>query len=102
MRKIIWIAIFLGFATSLFAEGQATPSASASVVSRQPYHIKIYAVGPDVTAPELLPLDPFPAFTEICKRKLHGGTSYMRRRENPCAALEVSHSGEGNVSLSYR
>jgi TonB family protein len=72
MRKIIWIAIFLGFATSLFAEGQATPSASASVVSRQPYHIKIYAVDRDVTAPELLPLSPFPPFTGDCQDKLDG------------------------------
>jgi TonB family protein len=62
------IALFVGLGTS-FSGGQQATSAPSSQADAQPARVKVYAAGPGVTAPELLPANPAPIPDEKCKRK---------------------------------
>jgi TonB family protein len=68
MRAYWAIALFVGLGTS-FSGGQQATTAPSSPVDAQPARVKVYDVGRDVTAPELLPASPFPILDEKCKKK---------------------------------
>ena len=59
MRKILWVLMLAGLNAGLLAE------VSSSMV-------KVYAVGAEVAAPELLPAAPIALSTEKCKNKFEG------------------------------
>ena len=71
MRALWFIALFAGLSTGFSAGQQADPSSPPKPDS-QPDRVKVYTVGPDVTAPELLPLNPVPDLVETCKKKVNG------------------------------
>jgi TonB family protein len=71
MRAYWAIALFVGLGTS-FSGGQLATSAPSSQADAQPARVKVYAVGPGVTAPELLPADPASIPDEKCKSKVDG------------------------------
>jgi TonB family protein len=56
-------------ATSFSGGQQASPSVPSPIPDAQPARVKVYTVGPDVTAPELLPLNVPPFPDEKCKKK---------------------------------
>ena len=69
----LWVAASFAFLTASFSGGQQTsPSVPSQLADAQPAPVKVYAVGPGVTTPALLPLNlpPFPA--EKCKKKMDG------------------------------
>lgn len=73
MRKL-WIHALLVALTTSFAAAQQqtdslTPTAPADA---QPERVKVYAVGPGVTAPELLPLQLPPFGTDKCGQHVDG------------------------------
>lgn len=71
MRNIFIIALCILSVTG-FSEGQQTsPFTPAPSMNAKPEPVKVYAVGPDVTAPELLPMDFGPFSAEKCKRKIN-------------------------------
>jgi TonB family protein len=51
---------------------QAASLAPSLAADTKPERVKVYAVGPDVTAPELLPLDRTPIAAENCKKNVDG------------------------------
>lgn len=72
MRRL-WASMLLAvMATSFTAAQQTDPSASPAEPDAQPVRVKIYSVGPGVTAPELLPLNLSPIPPEKCKKKADG------------------------------
>lgn len=72
MRALWFVALFAGLVTS-FSKGQeAVPSGLPHMPDAQPARVKVYAVGPGVTAPELLPLNLAPIPAEKCKKKVDG------------------------------
>jgi TonB family protein len=71
MRAYWAIALFVGLGTS-FSEGQQATTAPSSQTDAQSTRVKVYTVGPDVSAPELLPPNPAPIPEEKCKNKEDG------------------------------
>jgi TonB family protein len=71
MRALWFVALFVGLGTGFSGGQQAVPSALPKPDS-QPARIKVYALGPGVTAPELFPLNVTDISTEKCKRKMDG------------------------------
>jgi TonB family protein len=72
MRELSVIAFFVGLATSISGGQQNSPSAPPSAANDQQARVKVYAVGPGVTAPELLPLNLAPIPAEKCKKNANG------------------------------
>lgn len=72
MRQLWIIALAIVFATSLVRAQQVAPSISTAPAETQPVRVKVYAVGPNVTAPELQPLNPLPLFAGKCKKDMDG------------------------------
>lgn len=72
MRRALLIALSVLIAAGATGGQQTTPSAPATPEQAPPVRVKVYAVGPDVTAPELLSPDQVPITTEKCKRKVDG------------------------------
>jgi len=70
---VLWVAAILIVSGTSFSGGeQAAPSAPPTKQDAQPARVKVYSVGPDVTAPELLPPLPFRSPADKCKYKLDG------------------------------
>lgn len=76
MRKLWTLGLLTLLATS-FAGGQQQNSISTTSprADAQTNRVKVYAVGPEVTAPELLPLNLPPLLAEKCKNKADGKVS---------------------------
>ena len=72
MRVLSAVVLFVGLGTSLSEGQQAAPSAPQAKQDAESARVKVYAVGPDVTAPELLPLSPVPDLVEKCGKKTDG------------------------------
>jgi hypothetical protein len=72
MRSLWIVALFLGLGTSFSGGQQTVTSGLPPVPDAQPTRVKVYSVGPGVTAPELLPLNPVPDLVETCKKKMDG------------------------------
>jgi TonB family protein len=72
MRRLWMIALFVGLAAGLSGAQQTGTAAAPSKADAHPARVKVYAVGPGVTAPELLPLGPIPIVTGNCKKKVDG------------------------------
>jgi TonB family protein len=71
MRTLWFVALLVGFSASFSGGQQADPSAPPKPDS-QPARVKVYTVGPGVTAPELLPPNLAPIPTGKCKKKVDG------------------------------
>lgn len=72
MRTLFVVALFV-ISSASSSGGQQTGSSSPPCVPNpQSARVKVYAVGPGVTAPELLPLNPTPISAEKCKNKVDG------------------------------
>ena len=71
MRALWFVALFVGLGISFSGGQQPSPSALPKPDS-QLARVKVYTLGPGVTAPELLPLAPLSFPTEKCKRKMDG------------------------------
>jgi TonB family protein len=71
MRALWGVALFVGLGTSFSGGQQSSPAPSPSPDSQQT-RVKVYAVGPGVTAPELLPPIPAPIPADKCKKKVDG------------------------------
>ena len=72
MRRLGEVAIFILLAASIAGGQQTSPSMPAVLANPQTAQVKVYVVGPDVTAPELLPLNLTPFSAEKCKKKVDG------------------------------
>lgn len=72
MRRVRVIAPFVLLATGYCAGQEAAPPAHSPLDDAQPERVKVYAVGPGVTAPVLLPLALSPLPNENCKKKVDG------------------------------
>jgi TonB family protein len=72
MRALSAIVLFVGLGTSFSYGQKAVPSALPTVQDAQPARVKVYVVGPGVTAPELLPLNVTDISSEECKKKVAG------------------------------
>jgi TonB family protein len=72
MRNYSVVALLFILVTGLSGGQQTSPSVPVSSADAQPAPVKVYAVGPGVTAPELLPLDLGPFPKQKCKRKMDG------------------------------
>jgi TonB family protein len=73
MRKLWTIALFTALAASLAADEKSGTAPPSTPKDMQPERVKVYAVGPGVTAPELLPFKVPDIPTEECK-DAHDGT----------------------------
>ncbi len=68
-----WIkALLVALATSFASSQQTIPSEPSPLADAQPARVIVYAVGPGVMAPELLPLNLPPISAEKCKMKADG------------------------------
>ena len=72
MRRFLGIALFLVSAIGVFHGQQSTPAAPPQTAEAKPESMKVYSPGPDVTAPELLPLNLAINNSEKCKKKVEG------------------------------
>lgn len=72
MRRLLGIALFLVSVTGISRGQQSTPDKAAQPADAKPESVKVYSPGPDVTAPELLPLNLTPIVPEKCKKKEDG------------------------------
>jgi TonB family protein len=72
MRAFWVIALFIGLGASLSSGQQAGPSTPPPKTDAQQARVKVYAVGPGVTAPELLPLNLTGISAGTCKKKMDG------------------------------
>jgi TonB family protein len=72
MRRLLGIALFLVSVIGVFHGQQSTPAAPPQTEGAKPESVKVYSPGPDVTAPELIPLDLAPIIPEKCKKKEDG------------------------------
>jgi hypothetical protein len=71
MRRLSWIVPFV-LLTASYAIGQeASPSATPPSADAHPAKVKVYTLGPGVTAPELLPPDPLTIPEGKCKKKMN-------------------------------
>jgi TonB family protein len=71
MRVLWFVALFVGLGISFSGGQQPSPSALPKPDS-QLARVKVYTVGPEVTAPQLLPLNVTDISTEKCKKKMDG------------------------------
>jgi TonB family protein len=71
MRALGVVALFVSLGTN-FSGGQQSGSAPSPLPDAQQDRVKVYAVGPGVTAPELLPPIPLPNPAGKCKNKMDG------------------------------
>jgi TonB family protein len=70
--QVLWfVALFVGLGTS-FSGGQQADLSAPPKPDSQPSRVKVYSVGPGVTAPELLPLNVTNISTKKCKKKVDG------------------------------
>jgi TonB family protein len=72
MRALWFVALYVGLGASISGGQQAGPYAPSPKPDAQPISTKVYAVGPGVTAPELLPLNVTGISSEECKKKVAG------------------------------
>jgi TonB family protein len=72
MQKLGLIALLVALGAGCVCGQQTGTYLPPWARSTQPERVKVYAVGPGVTAPELLPLDPPPISPEKCKEKIDG------------------------------
>jgi TonB family protein len=70
--RALWVGALLVSLGTNFSGGQQSSSAPYLLPDAQQDNVKVYAVGPGVTAPELLPPDPLPNPAEKCKKKVDG------------------------------
>jgi TonB family protein len=68
MRALWVVGLLVSLGTS-FSGGQQSSPAPSPLPDAQPVRVKVYAGGPGVTAPELLPPSPLPNPAEKCKKK---------------------------------
>ncbi|MGD0293366.1 MAG: energy transducer TonB [Terracidiphilus sp.] len=71
MRALWFVTLYVGLGTSFSVGQQAVPSTPPKPDS-QPARVKVYAVGPGVTAPELFPLNLTGISSGTCKKKMDG------------------------------
>ncbi|MGD0680892.1 MAG: energy transducer TonB [Terracidiphilus sp.] len=71
MRTLWFAALFVGFGVSI-SGGQQPSSSTPPKPDTQSPRVKVYTVGPDVTAPELLPPNLAPIPSGKCKKKMDG------------------------------
>jgi TonB family protein len=69
MRALSAAALFVMLGTGFSGGQQASPPAAPPQAPAQPTRVKVYSVGPGVTAPELLPLNMPPFPDEKCKKR---------------------------------
>jgi TonB family protein len=69
MRALRVVALFIVSGASFSSGQQAGSPAPSKQADAQPPQVKVYSVGPGVTAPELLPLNLPPIPDEKCKKK---------------------------------
>jgi hypothetical protein len=62
--------LFVAATTSLASGQQTTPSAPSQLADDQPERVKVYAVGPGATAPQLLSTSPIQIDAGECKKKV--------------------------------
>lgn len=72
MCRTCKIALCLALAAGLACGRQVSPSNPQPQLDAQLKSVKVYSAGPDVTAPELLPLNLPPLTVEKCKEKVDG------------------------------
>ncbi len=72
MRNRSVFALLLLLLTGFSRGQQTSPTTIANTADAKPGWVKVYAVGPDVTSPELLPLDLGPFQTKMCGKKIKG------------------------------
>lgn len=72
MRGVRGILLFVAATAGLASGQQTTPSAPFLLAGNQLERVKVYSVGPGVTAPQLLPLNLPPILGGKCKRKVDG------------------------------
>jgi TonB family protein len=72
MRRLSIFALLCVSVATIASGQQAASSAQSLSADTKPERVKVYAVGPDVTAPELLPLDMAPIAAENCKKNVDG------------------------------
>lgn len=71
--RVLWVvALFVTLSMSFSGGQQAVTSGLPPVPDVQPARVKVYSVGPGVTAPKLLPLNLAPISDEQCKMKVGG------------------------------
>jgi TonB family protein len=72
MRRLSIFALLCVSAASIASSQQAASSAPSLPADAKQERVKVYAVGHDVTAPELLPLDMAPIVAENCEKIVDG------------------------------
>lgn len=72
MQRNALVALCVALAAIFACGQQVNPSASQPQADAQQERVKVYSVGPGVTAPALLPLNLAPPPTEKCGKKLDG------------------------------
>jgi TonB family protein len=72
MRTLLVVALFVVSSASFSQGQQANPSAPSPSPDAQPARVKVYAVGPEVTAPEFVSLNMDPISAGKCKKKRDG------------------------------
>jgi TonB family protein len=72
MRALWFVALSVVLCMSYSSGQQADPSAPLVKKDAQPVRVKVYSVGPGVTAPELFPPYLVPISDEQCKMKVDG------------------------------
>ncbi len=76
MRRLLWNVAFVLLTASCAIGQEATASATSTPASSMPGRVKVYTVGPGVTAPELLSSAPLSTLLVIqtgkCKKKMDG------------------------------
>lgn len=70
MRRLWLVALFVGLGASFSGGQQISTSAPAAVADAKPAKVKVYTMGPGVTAPELLSPNLQPIPDEKCKKKV--------------------------------
>jgi TonB family protein len=70
MRALWGIVLFAAVTTSFTSGQQTTPSAPSQLADDQPERVKVYTVGPGVTAPKLLSTSPIQIDHGKCKKML--------------------------------
>jgi TonB family protein len=69
MRRLLWTVPFVLLTASCAIGQEPNPSAVPSPADAKPAKVKVYTMGPGVTAPELLPSNQVPIPEEKCKKK---------------------------------
>jgi TonB family protein len=72
MRTLWMIALFTVLTTSLGADEKSGTASASTPQDVRPERVKVYAVGPGITAPEFIPTNLPPIAPEKCKKKVDG------------------------------